>query len=248
MKRLQLASALCLCWLTLNGCSTLQGADYAVFDPYEKANRTSYDVSDAVDEAVVAPVARGYRHITPNWLERGIENLFANLRTLPSAVNGFLQGKPVRGGTDLARVLINSTVGLGGFFDVAGRWGLAFQEEDFGQTLAVWGVKKSRYVYVPFLGPSTIRDLPTTLIRGAIPRLLIGPEYPWALNGLDLIQARAAVLSATDVRQASALDPYAFTRDAYMQRRKYLIYDGAPPLDDLFDEFDEFDEIDEDDE
>jgi phospholipid-binding lipoprotein MlaA len=241
MPALMLVSSMLV---AMSGCNSLPVDDYAVFDPHEKGNRVSYRVSDAVDEAVIAPVARGYRYVTPDWLERGIGNFFTNLRTLPSALNGFLQGKPARGGTDFARLVINSTVGVAGFFDVARSWGLEFQDEDFGQTLAVWGVKKSRYIYVPFLGPSTLRDLPTTLIRGSIPRLIIGSDYPWALSGLDLIQVRASVLGATDARQASALDPYAFTRDAYFQRRKYLIYDGAPPLDELFEEFDEFEDDD----
>ena len=225
--------------LLLGACSTLEGEDYGVFDPFENANRTSYDVTEAVDRAVVLPVAKGYDKVTPSWLQKGILNVFINLRTIGSSINGFLQAKPIAGGTDLTRIVINSTVGLGGFFDVASHWGLRHQEEDFGQTLAVWGVKRSRYIYVPMLGPSTLRDLPSTLVRTMIPRLILGNDYHWGMTVVDLVSARADLITATQVRDASALDPYAFTRDAYYQRRKFLIFDGDPPVDDFFDEFEE---------
>ena len=223
--------------LGAGGCASLEGDPFAVYDPHENANRQIYRVNDAVDRTLVIPVAKGYQAVTPNWLEQGILNVFENLRTIDSALNGFLQGKVRSGFIDLSRIVINSTVGVGGFFDVASRVDLPHQQEDFGQTLAVWGVQRSRYVYVPLLGPSTWRDLPSTVLRGWIPRLVLGPDYHWALSGLDLISTRADLLGATSVRDASALDPYAFTRDAYYQRRKFLIYDGDLPVDDLFDEF-----------
>ncbi len=228
--------------LFLTGCASLEGDEYAVYDPYESANRTSYKVTDKLDSAILVPVARGYEKITPSWFERGVLNVFQNLRTIASSANGFLQGKPKAGGIDFARLLINSTIGIGGFFDVASRWDLRYQDEDFGQTLAVWGMTRSRYIYVPFFGPTTARDLPSTLLRSYLPRLIFGHDYHWGYSGLDIVSARANLLSASDIRDASALDPYAFTRDAYFQRRKFLIYDGNPPLDDFFDEFDEFDE------
>jgi phospholipid-binding lipoprotein MlaA len=229
----------------LAGCVSLEGDDYAVFDPHENANRRSYAVTDAVDRTVLVPVARGYQAVLPDWTERGIANIFQNFRTISSSANGFLQGKPKSGGIDFARLLINSTIGIGGFFDVASRWDLPYQEEDLGQTLAVWGVTKSRYIYVPFLGPSTLRDLPSDLIHSYLPRLLLGDTYNWGVSGFGVVSGRAEVLSASDIRDASALDPYSFTRDAYVQRRKFLIYDGDPPLDDLFDDFGEEDFDDE---
>jgi phospholipid-binding lipoprotein MlaA len=225
-----------------SACSTLEGDEYGVFDTRERANRTSYNVTDAIDRKVLLPVAKGYDKVTPSWLQRGVLNVFLNLRTIGSSVNGFLQGKPAAGSTDFARVLINSTIGIAGFFDVASKWDLTYQDEDFGQTLAVWGVKRSRYVYVPFLGPSTLRDLPSAIVRSAMPRLILGSEYHWGMSVVDIVSARADLISATKVRDASALDPYAFTRDAYYQRRKFLIFDGDPPVEDFFDEFDEFDE------
>ena len=231
----------CVC---LSACSSLAGKEYAVYDPGEEINRSTYNVTDRLDRAAIAPVAQGYQTITPDWLERGVINVFANVRTIGSAINGFLQAKPESGFTDLSRILVNSTIGVGGFFDVATRMDLRYQQEDFGQTLAVWGWHRSRYVYVPFLGPSTWRDLPSTIVRSAMPRLIVGPSYHWGLSGLDAVATRAALLTASEVRDATAIDPYAFTRDAYFQRRKFQIYDGAPPLDDFFDEFDEFEEDD----
>ena len=226
--------------LLLSGCASLQGDDYAVYDENEGFNRWSYEVSDTVDRNVLVPVARGYQAVMPDFVEQRVTNVFANVRTLASSMNGFLQGKPGSGGEDFGRFVVNTTIGLGGLFDPAADIGLIAQEEDFGQTLATWGWRKSRYIYIPFLGPSTLRDAPSAVISGMIPRLLIGPDYPWGLSVLDLVNTRASLLTTTDVRDASALDPYTFTRDGYIQRRKYLIYDGEPPLDDLFDDFDDF--------
>ncbi len=230
----------------MGGCAGLDGDNYAAFDQQESLNRKSYQLSDAVDRSVVLPAARAYHRIMPDWVERGVLNFFLNLRTVASAANGFLQGKPKSGAIDLSRVAINSTLGLGGVIDWASKWNLPYQEEDFGQTLAVWGYKKSRYVYVPFMGPATVRDLPGLLVRSTLPRIILGRDYHLAISGLDLISVRADLVTATDVRDVSALDPYAFTRDAYYQRRKYLIYDGEPPVDDFFDSFAEDDALEDD--
>ena len=236
---------LILALVTAGGCASLSdGDDYAVFDTAEGFNRGSYEFTDKVDRAALVPVARGYRWITPDWIETGVANMFTNLTTITSSLNGFLQGKPVSGFTDLGRVLINTTIGVGGFFDPATDLGLKYQQEDFGQTLAVWGWTKSRYVYIPFMGPSTIRDLPSVAINAYLPRLLFGSSYPWGVSALGVVSSRAELLSTTDLRDASALDPYVFTRDAYFQRRKFLVYDGRPPLEDLFE--DDFFEDDED--
>ena len=226
-----------------SGCSTLQGPDYGVYDKNENFNRATYRLTDRVDRNILAPVARGYQRITPNWLERAITNFYQNLRTPDSMINGVLQGKPKAGAIDFGRFMINSTLGIGGLVDIASKVDLPFQNEDLGQTLAVWGVKKSRYIFIPLLGPTTLRDLPSNFVSGLFPRLILGDNYGFAVASLDLVNARAQALGATDVRDASALDPYTFTRDAYYQRRKFLIYDGDLPVDDLFDEFgDEFED------
>ena len=226
-------------------CATLDGPDYAVYDTNEGFNRQSYEFSEAVDKHALAPVARGYRNVTPELLETGISNFFRNLRSLDSSANGFLQGKPKRGATDSLRFIVNTTVGLGGFFDVATPAGLHHQDEDIGQTLAVWGWKKSRYLYVPFVGPSTVRDLPVLVVRSILPRLILGDFHNLGISGLDVVSARAGALDLTETRDAAALDAYVFTREAYVQRRKFLIFDGNPPVEDFDDFFDEFDEDDE---
>ena len=221
------------------GCAST-GGDYTVVDPHEGFNRGSYDFTDSVDRAVLVPVARGYQKILPDPVEKGISNFFVNLQTLASSANGFLQGKPVSGGEDFARFLLNSTLGLGGLFDPATSVGLKYHQEDLGQTLAVWGWKESRYIYIPFMGPTTVRDLPSVLVSSYMPRLLLGSSYHWGISGLNVVSSRAGLLATTETRDATAIDPYTFTRDAYAQRRRFLIYDGEIPLDDLFDDFDDF--------
>ena len=181
----------------------------------------------------------------PTWWKRASATFFKNLRSLDSGANGFLQGKPKRGATDSLRFVVNTTVGLGGLFDVATPAGLHHQDEDIGQTLAVWGWKKSRYLYVPFVGPSTVRDLPVLVVRGILPRLILGDFHNLGISGLDVVSARAGALDLTETRDAAALDAYVFTREAYVQRRKFLIFDGNPPVEDFDDFFDEFDEDDE---
>ncbi|MBH81218.1 MAG: ABC transporter [Gammaproteobacteria bacterium] len=225
--------------LLATGCASLEGPEYGPYDPFEGFNRASYGVSDWVDRNALVPVARGYQRVTPDWLRDGISNVFLNLITIDSALNGFLQGKPKRGGTDLARIILNSTIGIGGLINAAAQFGLDYQEEDLGQTLAVAGLTRTRYVYIPFAGPSALRDIPGRIVRAAIPNLLLGDAYKWWMSGIDLLNSRAQALSLTDTRDAAALDPYAFTREAYYQRRKFLIFDGDPPVDDFFDDFDE---------
>ena len=223
--------------LLLQGaCASLGGSDYAVQDPNEQFNRASFEFSEAIDESLLVPVARTYKRLVPDPLEQGASNFFSNLGAIDSSLNGFLQGKPRGGGTDLMRFLLNSTLGLGGLFDVATPAGFPSQNEDFGQTLAVWGWRNSRYVYVPMVGPSTLRDFPAMALGAFIPRLMLGRHHKLWVSGVGLVSARADALTLTDARDAVALDSYAFTREAYYQRREFLIHDGQPPLDD-FDSF-----------
>ena len=225
------------------GCAGLKGPEFAPYDPAEGANRVGYNVFDWVDRKAFAPVARGYQWITPDWWRAGVWNFFTNLRTIDSSLNGFLQGKWRKGGTDLARIAVNSTVGVGGLFDVAKRMGLRYGNEDLGQTLAVWGWSRTSYTFLPVTGPSSVRDLPGRGIVAYIPRLIMGSAYTWPVGLLDAINGRAQLLVLTDARDDSALDAYVFTRDAFYQGRSFVIFDGDPPLDDDFDmEFDDEDE------
>ena len=162
-----------------------------------------------------------------------------NLIEIDSSINSFLQGKPKAGFNDLSRVVINSTIGIGGFIDVASNLGIDSQEEDLGQTLAIAGWNRSAYFYVPVAGPSNARDLPGMAFRSVLPRLILGNSYTWWIGGIVMLNSRAEALSLTDARDTTAIDPYAFTREAYYQRRKFLIFDGDPPVDDFFDDFEE---------
>lgn len=224
----------------LSGCVSKATPEYASADPLEGANRVSYRFTDWVDRNALAPVARGYSKVTPEWWRTGVDNVFSNLRNIDSSLNGLLQGKPRKAGTDFARVLVNSTVGVAGIFDVATRVGLEHGEEDLGQTFAVWGNKRTAYVFLPGPGPNSVRDVPGSIIQGWIPRLIVGSGYTVWVGLLEGINARAGALALTDARDSSALDGYAFTKDAFFQRRKFLIFDGDPPLDDFFD--DEFED------
>lgn len=246
MARLRALVCGCAATLLLGGCTGLSGPEYGSYDTIEGANRVTYRVTDWVDRKALAPVARGYSKITPEWWRTGVTNVFSNLRNIDSSLNGLLQGKPRKAGTDLARVLVNSTIGVAGLFDVATRVGLPHGDEDLGQTFAVWGNTRTPYLFLPAGGPTSFRDAPGAIIQGALPRMILGGGYNIWVGLLDTINGRAGALALTDARDSSALDGYAFTKDAYFQRRKFLIFDGDPPLDDFFDEegFDEeeFDE------
>ena len=238
-------TVLALCATTLlSGCTTLEGEPFAVQDPYEGANRKLYSVIDGVDRRVIAPVARGYRVVMPDWAERGVSNFFRNLRRIDSVANSILQGKPRHAGEDLAGLLVNSTVGIGGLIDVGTGMGLQHHEEDFGQTLAVWGVTRTRYIYMP-PGPSSLRDAPGTLFKSYLPELLLSGGYSIWVSIVDLLAIRAEALPLSDARDQAALDPYVFTRDAYYQRREYMTFDGDPPVDEFFEEFDELEDTSE---
>jgi phospholipid-binding lipoprotein MlaA len=219
--------------LLLSGCVSPAVAEFGVYDPGEAFNRKMYVVGEKRDNNIFIPVAKSYKKITPDLVETAVTNFFTNIRNLDSAVNGFLQGKVTSGVTDIGRVIVNSTLGVVGLFDVATKMGLQHQHEDFGQTLAVWGVKKTRYVFIPVLGPTSLRDMPAVLIDLLLPRALLGDVYSLGVAGLDIVDRRAVTLDASHIRDSTALDPYAFTREAYFQRRRYLIFAGAPPLEEF---------------
>ena len=226
--------------VVLTGCSS-QNLSNVEHDPWEGFNRGIYAVNDATDRVLVKPLARGYKAVLPNFARRGVSNFFSNLVTPRSSLNNFLQGKPGRGFSDLGRFLMNSTFGVGGLFDVATSAGLEATDEDFGQTLAVWGVGDGPYVVLPMLGPRTLRD---TI---AMPfDFLADPTYHYddtsvkdKLRVLQIVNLRARLLAADAFLEESS-DPSITLRESYLQNREYEIYDGDPPLDDDF--YDEFDD------
>lgn len=215
---------------TVAGCSNLSGFHDRFQDPYEHVNRKVYWFNDTLDRHVLEPVARGYVYITPQPVRTGVANFFGNLVYLNVIVNDVFQGKWSQGASDSGRFITNSTIGIGGLFDVATHLGMQAHEEDFGQTLAGWGVETDNYLVLPLFGSSSTRDiygLGVGLVTNPLTYVPIVISLP--LGVLQTIDKRAQLLTAGQVLGVGALDPYAFVRQAYHQRRMYLIYDGNPP-------------------
>jgi len=220
--------------LVLGGCATVQqarGGPGQKLDPWENWNRKVFAFNEGLDTYVLKPVATAYSNIVPQPVRRGVDNFFANAADAWSAVNNVLQGKGQAAFEDVVRVTTNSFFGIGGIFDVASEIGIERHKEDFGQTLGRWGFGAGAYVVWPLLGPSTVRDsIALPLDRAASPALLINDgRTQVGLTGLQIINARANLLGASQVLDDIALDKYTFLRDAYLQRRRSLVYDGNAP-------------------
>ena len=223
-------SILAVCLLALaTGCATSGTSNPR--DPWEGFNRPVYEFNDAVDRAVLKPVAQGYQKVLPEFARTGVNNFFANLNDFGTGLNNILQGKPADGANDLGRLVVNSVVGILGLFDVATPMGLEKHNEDFGQTLGVWGVPSGPYLVIPLLGPSTARDAPARIVdpQYAYSRSVDKNVAEWALPLTDVIRTRANLLQAERVLDDAALDKYSFIRDAWLQRRRNQVYDGNPP-------------------
>lgn len=211
----------------ITGCATSGNAK----DPIEGFNRAMYAFNDGLDKAVVKPVAKGYDAVLPNPVRTGVTNFFGNIADLFIGVNNLLQGKVSDGGGDLGRVAVNTTVGVLGVFDVASRMGLEKHEEDFGQTFGRWGMGSGAYVVLPLFGPRTVRDTGGLVLDVATDPVAYIDHVP-TRNTLFTVRAindRANLLPAEKVIEEAALDKYSYIRDAYLQRRRSLVYDGNPP-------------------
>lgn len=214
-----------------SGCATVTKDGEIDKDPYEGFNRTMYSFNEGLDNAVLKPLAKGYNAITPEPVNKGVTNFFNNLADVGSAINNLLQMKLSRAANDVGRVLINTTIGLLGFVDVASNLDMPSYKEDFGQTLGTWGSESGPYIVLPFFGPSSGRDAiglvvdwftdPVTYIEDDTTR--------WSLRGLNVVDTRADLMNASRVLNQAALDPYIFTREAYLQKRRSEVYDGNPP-------------------
>ena len=219
-----------------------ESPDRAEYDPLEPLNRSMYAINDVIDRYTLRPIARGYKAVMPEFARRGVTNFSRNLATPRSSMNNFLQGKPGRGFTDLGRFLLNSTFGLAGLLDIATAEGIPEYDEDFGQTLAVWGLPEGPYLFIPILGPNTLLDavsIPVDIYSD----LLIHYDNSSVRDkvyGLRLIDLRMRLLTADTLLEDSK-DPYLTLRESYLQNRRFQIYDGNPPStdeeEDLFDEF-----------
>lgn len=212
----------------LGGCATASNPR----DPLEPVNRAIYSFNDGFDRVIAKPVAEGYRSAIPGLIRTGISNFFSNLGDVWIAANNLLQGKVNDAANDFGRVVINTSIGLLGLIDVASDAGLEKHNEDFGQTLGRWGLESGPYVVLPFLGPSTLRDALSYGLVDAQADFVAQADHVPTRNTLFFIRGldtRANLLDASRVLEEAALDKYNFTRDAYLQRRRSLIYDGNPP-------------------
>jgi len=230
-------------WLSLAGllsilgaCASLPGEGLSRSDPWESFNRRVFEFNEVVDQAAVKPAAQVYQTVLPRLVRTGVDNFFGNVGDLWSCVNLALQIKPKPALEMGMRVLVNTFMGLGGVLDVADEMGLERSTvEDFGQTLGYWGLRSGPYLVLPLLGPSTLRDA-TAL---ALDFKDSGASVVWhdtrdrnIATGVQLLNARVKLLNAGRVLDEIALDKYLLLRDAYLARRKSLIYDGEPPDDD----------------
>ncbi len=218
----------------LTGCAT--NGDPR--DPLEPLNRGIYQFNDTVDEAIMKPVAKGYKAVLPNPVRTGVGNFFSNIDDALIAVNNLLQFKFSQAASDVARLIANTTFGIGGLFDVATSFGLEKHNEDFGQTLGYWGIGDGPFLMLPLLGPSNVRDTVGLVAYYKLDPVLNLNHIPTrnTLGSLRVIDRRARLLDAEKVLDEAALDPYTFLRDAYIQQRRSLIYDGNPPREQLEDE------------
>ncbi|MEN9543967.1 MAG: hypothetical protein RLZZ598_800 [Pseudomonadota bacterium] len=212
--------------LGLGACATVDRPD-----PIEAYNRKIFAFNEGVDKYAIAPVATTYRDLTPQPVRIGIDNFFHNFQDAWSVVNLLLQGRIADAGNDLIRFGLNSTFGFGGIIDWAGELGLERHDADFGLTLGRWGFESGAYIVWPIFGPSTVRDtigLPAD-IQFSPDQFVGSVALRNSLTGLRLVNARSQLLAATGLIDTIALDKYTFVRDAYLQRRRNLIYDGEPP-------------------
>jgi len=224
------ATLLCATALSLGGCATVANPNPA--DPFESYNRGMQGFNDAVDEAVLKPVATTYRDVVPSFMRTGVRNFFLNLGDAWSAVNHGLQGKAEPALNMTLRFAINSVFGIGGLLDIATEAGLERLPEDFGQTLGRWGVPPGPYLVLPLFGPSTVRDtagLPLDMAATSVARVSGDDGGVFAATVLGVIDTRANLLSASRLLDDIALDRYSFLRNAYLARRRNQVYDGDPP-------------------
>ena len=203
-------------------------------DPYEKFNRRFYDVTEDIDRGIFEPVADTYIENIPDSVRESVGNFYSNLAYPNVALNALLQGKVKQGVGDSLRFIVNTTVGLGGIFDPASSVGLEKHDEDFGQTLGVWGVDNTSYMYIPILGPSSNRDLiglPVTIASNMLfyAGFFVGAPVTVPLGLLAAVDKRAQHSEQMRIRDQAALDRYIFTREAYWQYRENLVFDGKPP-------------------
>ena len=209
-----------------------------VSDPFEDINRLTFEINETLDKVIAKPTANFYSKF-PTPIKKGVTNLFDNLEEINTSVNQALQGKPLTALNDISRFVINSTIGIGGIFDVATALGLKRHEEDFGQTLALWGVPAGPYIMLPVLGPHTLRDLFGRPVSSflSVTFHMTESDVNFGLNMIDALETRERLL---EVESLLSGDKYYFVRDSYIQYLDYEIKDGVNVQDDFTDDMDDF--------
>jgi len=202
-------------------------------DPIEPVNRAIHSFNEGVDRAILKPAAKGYQAITPEFAQTGLRNFFSNLDDVTVLANDILQLKLEQSARDFLRLSFNTTFGMLGFLDIASEMGLHKNNEDFGQTLGRWGAGTGPYLVLPFFGPSNVRDALGSVVDSRHTDLVRNHDDIATRNpvlAVRLVGRRAELLEAKRAVDAAALDQYEFTRDFFLERRRGLVYDGAPPL------------------
>ncbi len=222
--------------LSLSGCATSATNPQIIAnkaDPYERINRKIYVFNDAVDNYVAEPISNAYRYITPQFIQTGVFNFYNNLKNINVVANDILQAKLEQSAKDTGRFAINSTIGVAGLFDVAKKIGFEQNNEDFDQTLAVWGVPRGSYLVIPLLGPTTVRGIPGSVFdTAANPASYVGAP----IQLISLLNTRANAEGSLKFIDEAALDPYVFTRESFLQWRENLATDGKSQANSSFDD------------
>jgi phospholipid-binding lipoprotein MlaA len=230
--------SICVISSLLSGCATTAGSQ-ANNDPWEGWNRDVSEFNKDFDDTILKPLAKGYQEVTPNPVDESITNVFSNINDIGVTINDFLQFKFLQGGMDASRFLINTTAGLVGIFDVASLIDLPKHDEDFGQTLGVWGVPSGNYMVLPFIGASSPREA-FGLLGDALfnPLTYVSFAGGFAANaataaatGVDITDTRSDLMQSEKIIDEASVDRYDFVKNAYLQRRDYLVHDGNPPED-----------------
>jgi phospholipid-binding lipoprotein MlaA len=224
-----------LCALLLfGGCATQRSGERNPLDPFERFNRSVFRFNQNLDRTIARPIAVAYTKVAPQPVRSGVANFLDNLSYPTVVVNDLLQAKPTQFAHDTARLVVNTTLGIGGLFNPASKLGLDANDEDFGQTLGRWGVPQGPYLMLPVLGPSSIRDAVGKVgDHYTEPKTYISSQsLSWGLTGATVVSKRASLLEA-DAAFNRYFDPYSFVRNAYLQRREFQVYDGNPPEDPL---------------
>jgi len=229
------AAAALLAALLTSACAT--GPQASPDDPFEPLNRVVFTVNDKTDQYVGQPLAKAYQKVTPEPVRIAVTNFFSNLADVGNFANNLLQGKGTNAAESLMRVAINSVLGIGGLIDIATPGGLPKHSQDFGLTLGTWGVPSGPYLVLPLFGPSSVRDGAGVYVGIRLdPTTYADPALRNSLYGANVLDVRANLLGATDLLSLAALDKYTFVRDAYLQRRRYLLGDGGGSLPDYGDD------------